>query len=378
MDSCTGIIDCRVDTRLENEFLVLNVWGKPVFSYAVSEALKCSRISRTIVLTDSEQIISRSSELFGKRISVYRSFPTGMQNYILISGRAIMVRAETIGKAVQMADEGMLCSSVDCFTAEPQSYRDFPSFLSKKPMKVPVNAFIVHCENTGGESYFKLSPKEAVVINTRNDFELAVVLKKKELNAKILADEILSRIDEKRKVLSCPGGEKGICLIGHSQIDNWDVEELAGRKVRNCGIKGISGFEYKKYILDGQLLECGEDTYVMMHGTNDILYDFTPADIVDNLNQMAAYIKSRKKGAAIFFVSCLHVNGRLDRDNGRIDCLNHALRSGLSDVYWIDCSEMDDGFGNLKQQYTSDGLHLSPAGYDVLKGIIENELNKKG
>ena len=34
-----GCIDCREDENLENDFLILNLWGKPLFSYIVDEML---------------------------------------------------------------------------------------------------------------------------------------------------------------------------------------------------------------------------------------------------------------------------------------------------------------------------------------------------
>lgn len=37
-------------------------------------------------------------------------------------------------------------------------------------------------------------------------------------------------------------------------------------------------------------------------------------------------------------------------------------------------SDLDDEFGNLKAEYTTDGLHLSKKGYEIFKNIIEEEV----
>lgn len=70
----------------------------------------------------------------------------------------------------------------------------------------------------------------------------------------------------------------------------------------------------------------------------------------------------------------LTCNGRLDRSNKYIDYLNDYLKLNLKEITWIDTSDLDDEFGNLKAEYTIDGLHLSKEGYEVLKNIIEKEV----
>lgn len=150
---------------------------------------------------------------------------------------------------------------------------------------------MVYGKNAVKFSYFKINEDEAVVINTRNDFELAVVLKKKEFNKAILTQSILERISEKKELLLKKSDERGICLIGHSQIDNWNIKKLCGKTVRNCGIGGISSFEYKKYILDKNLLKCAENIYIVMHGTNDIVYDITVNEIAESIQETIKYIR---------------------------------------------------------------------------------------
>lgn len=142
--------------------------------------------------------------------------------------------------------------------------------------------------------------------------------------------------------------------------------------MRNCGIRGISSFEYTDYILNSELLSCMEDIYVVMHGTNDIIYDYSFTQIAESISNTIRYIKEQRPSSKIYFLQCIHVNGRLDRNNRYIDSLNAYLKSCLCDIKWICTDALDDEFKNLKAEYTIDGLHLSEKGYKILQKIIEN------
>lgn len=217
---------------------------------------------------------------------------------------------------------------------------------------------------------------KTIVVNSEKDFEIAIIYKKKELNKLLLKKEILNRIQEKKNILR-KSVRKGICLIGHSQIDNWDLKEIpGGGMVRNCGISGISSFEYDEFILQKKLLTCDEDICIIMHGTNDIIYEYSLDDIASSIEKTIQYVLELNSKCRIMFIQCIHVNGRLDRSNKKIDKLNEYLRRRLCNIEWISTDLMNDSFGNLKDEYTIDGLHLSEQGYEILRKIIEREVLK--
>lgn len=237
------------------------------------------------------------------------------------------------------------------------------------------NVFVLFDGFSENVTHFELTPMESVVINSRNDFELALILKKKELNAPLLRKQILARIEEKKAIFS-DENKNGICLLGHSQIDFWNVENLKNHKVRNCGIAGISSLEYYDEILSKKLINCTEDLYLVMHGTNDIVYELDMCEVVCNIQKTIDYIKERKTSAKIYFLECLTVNGRLDRSNKTILKLNAELRKSLKNVTMIETSSMNDEYGLLKKDYTKDGLHLSEKGYEVLQKIVEEAIDE--
>lgn len=237
------------------------------------------------------------------------------------------------------------------------------------------NAFVIFDGKTEKVTHFELSVMECTVINSRTDFELALILKKKELNAPLLRKQILNRIDEKRPVFASEN-KGGICLVGHSQIDFWNIDLINNQKVRNCGIAGISSLEYYNDILEKGLLNCSEDVYLVMHGTNDIVYETDLSKVVESISKNLDYISFRKPNARIYFLECLTVNGRLDRSNKVIGRLNETFRSSLKNVKLIQTGSMNDEFGLLRSEYTKDGLHLSEKGYEVLQKIVEEAMNE--
>ena len=58
---------------------------------------------------------------------------------------------------------------------------------------------------------FNVPDKEAVVINSANEFELALILKKKQQNRDMVVSMVKQRIEEKRQILSDSNAEKSIC-----------------------------------------------------------------------------------------------------------------------------------------------------------------------
>lgn len=361
-----AIIDCRIDEKLVNNYLELNLWGKPCYEYVIDAVIDTRCFSHVILVTESEKIAQNCK---GKGLEVIRRFPELDNDIFIISGRAPCISSETIKRAVSEYSGRCLISSRK--EGEYGFCRQNVSFLTGIQNNI-FNAFCIYFWG-GGENYptfFCVPDKEAVVINSPNEFELALVLKRKQQNRKIVLSMIETRIKEKRKILLTPI-EKSICLIGHSQFDQWDVSELGGYNVRNCGISGISSFEYNELILKPQLLDCSADLFLILHGTNDIVEGYTLDEIMESIENTIEYIRNRNACAPLLFLSCIHTNGRMDRNNCIIEKLNTELKTRLKgQVIWIDTSFMNNNYGELDSRYTSDGLHINYTGYEKMKEEI--------
>lgn len=239
------------------------------------------------------------------------------------------------------------------------------SFLSgSNKGLLPVNVLAIY--SFGDEAFrpLTLTEKESISLNSVIDFELVLALWRKDEKERLLVQQILSRIAKKQDVLGMQKCRDGICMIGHSQIDQWSIESLNGRTVYNAGISGISSFEYNTYILEQNRLSVGCDYYIVMHGTNDIVGRHTLSEIGVSILKTIDYIYRGNPNARILFLGCAHVNGRLDRNNRDIDKFNSFIKEVLPDrVQYLNMDFLDDCFGNISAENTKDGLHFNEKAY---------------
>lgn len=369
MGKYTAAVDCRTDNTSECNFLELNLWGRPLFTYAVNAVLNCPDIDETIVVTDNNKIKDIASGING--VTVSEEMPRQTE-VIVVSGCAAFLKSRTLSMALNIYRGGVMVSAAGRRAINTDSSC---IMMRGKTEPEPVNVFYIDDGSRNCPQFYELDDKEALAADSVNNFELALVLRKKEINAQLLKQNILNDIDNKKSIMQSESD--GICMIGHSQIDRWKIDSISGMKVRNCGISGISSFEYNDYILEPELINCNENKYIVMHGTNDIIYNYSIDDMCHSIRKTIEYIRARKPQAAIYFINCLHTNGRMDRSNKAIDELNKALKEFMPDVRWIGTPEMDNGYGELNPDYTEDGLHLNENGYTLLQHIVERELENE-
>lgn len=368
-----GLVNCILEENAPCDFYTLSVWGKPCFVYACETLAQINCLNERYVVTDSAKI-AHLAEKQNYRVLSEKPVPHDDTTYVEISGRALFLKPQTIQSCVISHSGGVL------FTVEQQKTFALSDYARMTPVSTPVisNAMVIYSKNNSNRiCYQPLPMEESLVINTVNDFELALVLKKKQMNRSLLTESILKRIEEKKSVFEVKSQHNSICLVGHSQLDFWNISSLCGYDVRNCGIAGISSVEYRDYILNRNLLSCGSPIYVVMHGTNDIVYPYSDEQIIENISSTFQYILQYNPAAKLFFLLVANTNGRLDRSNKRINQLNIKLKTAFTDVVTvIDIQELNDEFGDLKSDYTIDGLHFSSAGYERLQQIVENAIRK--
>lgn len=369
-----GIIDCRYDNQSVNDFFTLGIWGKLCFEYVCETVCAVNLFSEKYLLTESPKI-ARLAVKYPVKVVTEEPIVNDA-DIMLVSGKAIFLTEATIIDAISKFHGGILVS------VNMQNMNSFSNNLGtfiRTDVPSVSNAFVLkEAIHTGLTiSYYTLKPEEDLVINSINDFELALVLKKKKDSKKLLTKCILERIQEKESTfLQCDNNDT-ICLVGHSQLDNWMCSNIAGHKIRNCGIGGISSLEYEEYILKKNLLNCNSDRFIVMHGTNDIIYPYSDEFIIESISHTFDFIERNNPKAKIYFIAIANTNGRLDRSNRRINILNDKMALAFSKrVSFIDVKELSDEFGDLRREYTIDGLHFSPEGYEMLLKIVERNLEK--
>ncbi len=363
-----------LDSCNSQELLTLNLIGKPVITYPIKAALESKIFRKVVCLTESPYIKHIVDSEFGNLVafSSNKDKHNFVDTIMEINGSAIMLSANDIKKALSEYTGGMAYSTVRVLKQSSSTFLQQYELLIEECIQ-PSGVFLIH-ENkrlTDNVQAIEMTQEKSCIITSSNDFELALLLKNKENKDKTLKNNIIKRIKEKESIITGSHCSNSITFVGHSQLEDWVISELNGRTIYNCAIRGISSIEYKKYILDRNLLNCSSDTYIVMHGTNDIIYDYSKDEIVNNIKSSFEYIKENNPTAKIYFIKCIHVNGRLDRSNKSITELNAYFDKNLPEyVVQVDTRELDDEFGNLRVEYTIDGLHISKDGYKKLKEIL--------
>mgnify|MGYP000861982972 CR=1 FL=1 len=324
-------MNCIIDGTVDEKYLALGLWGKPVIFYPISNAIDSGCFELVYVVTKSGYIEYLVKEFYDEYIAILQDFP---EEGLVIDGRAANVTKESIQKAVVFSESNRLTNIFD------------------------------FCNN----------PEEIVLVDNSNNFELSLVLCNKRNKPKWLRKMILNRISEKEDILLNSNDSQEICLVGHSQFDQWEVSSLCSLQVRNCGISGITTREYIDDIVDTGKLSLGFGPILVLLGINDVAKNRTVDEIAEDIFELLDKL-CRKTSNQVFCLGTLHINGRLDRDNIKVDELNEIVKKNVpSRIKWISTNDMDDPYGYLNFQYTTDGLHLNKLGYEVLRMIIEREV----
>ena len=151
--------------------------------------------------------------------------------------------------------------------------------------------------------------------------------------------------------------------------------------------RGIRGYQTGLLLenLDAHLYGGAVDKIVLLIGTNDIGKDVPVNEALNNLEAIIQSIARDYLLTEIKLLSILPVNEGEEykqtvyiRANEKIQEWNQAyqeLASAYMQVEFVpvfDC--LTDQAGQLKKDYTTDGLHLSVAGYQVLTKSLKNYL----
>ncbi|MFS9375001.1 SGNH/GDSL hydrolase family protein [Streptococcus infantis] len=177
--------------------------------------------------------------------------------------------------------------------------------------------------------------------------------------------------------------EPDIIFIGDSIIEYYPLQELLGtsKTIVNRGIRGYQTGLLQEN-LDAHLYGDAVDQIVLLIGTNDIGKDVPINEALNNLESVIQTISRDYPLSQIKLVSILPVNEGENfkqtvyiRTNEKIKAWNQAyqdLASAYMQVEFVPVFEnLLDQEGQLKADYTTDGLHLSVAGYQALSNTLK-------
>ena len=192
--------------------------------------------------------------------------------------------------------------------------------------------------------------------------------------------------DKYRELNQVSVKEPDIIFIGDSIVEYYPLQELlqTNKVLINRGIRG-----YKTDLLldnlDAHLFGSALDKVFILIGTNDIGKEMPQSETLGNLEGMIQKISREYPLAQIQLLSVLPVNEGEEykgtvylRTNEKIQDLNRAYQ-GLASIYtnvqFIDLYEtLLDETGQLDQEFTTDGLHLTIAGYALLSSELDKYL----
>ncbi len=181
-----------------------------------------------------------------------------------------------------------------------------------------------------------------------------------------------------------PETTQTIVLLGDSITEGFRIRELAGMRVVNMG---ISGDQIAMGRPDGGvrsrvgLLAKARPAHVfLLIGIND-LGSSKPLDVMKReYEALVKDIRATVPQAQLHLQSLLPTRGYFAMHNANVRAMNEflralALREGLD---YIDvASVMSDERGQLRADWTGDGLHLLAPAYEAWRGVLEGRLASK-
>ena len=180
--------------------------------------------------------------------------------------------------------------------------------------------------------------------------------------------------------------EPDIIFIGDSIVEYYPLQELFGT-AKTIVNRGIRGYQTRLLLenLDAHLYGDAVDQIVLLIGTNDIGKDIPMNEALDNLERVIQSIARDYPLSQIKLLSIPPVNEGKEykqtvyiRTNEKIREWNQAYETLASAYMQMDFvpiyDSLTDTEGQLKKDYTTDGLHLSVAGYQVLSEALKGVL----
>ena len=177
--------------------------------------------------------------------------------------------------------------------------------------------------------------------------------------------------------------EPDIIFIGDSIIEYYPLQELLGTS-KTIVNRGIRGYQTGLLLdnLDAHLYGDAVDQIVILIGTNDIGKDIPMSQTLTNLESVIQTISRDYPLSQIKLVSILPVNEGEDfkqtvyiRTNEKIKAWNQAYQDLASAYMQVEFVPVFDNLldqkGQLKSDFTTDGLHLSVSGYQALSSTLK-------
>lgn len=169
-------------------------------------------------------------------------------------------------------------------------------------------------------------------------------------------------------------GEVDVAFIGDSLTDGYDLAEYyPGMSVINRGIGGDTTHGvYDR--LEVSVIEPNPKAIVMMIGTNNL------TDMFTDYEDILARLKAELPDTQVVILSIPPAAGDYADRNGLI-AINNLKIQTLAEKYgyvYVDIFThlYDYEVGEMRAEYTTDGIHFTPLGYEIITALVKPVLDK--
>lgn len=169
-------------------------------------------------------------------------------------------------------------------------------------------------------------------------------------------------------------------FLGDSITEGYDLNKYySDYPVVNSGIGGYTTIKILEK-MDTMVYRYNPTKVFLLIGTNDIAHKESKEDIINNIDKIIDKIKANRKYTKIYVESIYPIDDEKEhkRDNKLINDINKDVKElcNKKGVEYINIHDllMDDD-GNLRDEYSNDGLHLTDQGYEVVTKELKKYLN---
>jgi lysophospholipase L1-like esterase len=175
---------------------------------------------------------------------------------------------------------------------------------------------------------------------------------------------------------------RNVVLLGDSITEGFDVARyLPGRRVLNRGIGAdVIGNEMPAddprgvlQRLDNSVFDCAATDVFILIGINDLNIGRTVETMERGYHELLRKLTERRPDLRIHVQTLLPTRGDHAKQNEPVRQFNERLRKLAAEFrcHVIDLHAlMRDGEGQLKGEFTNDGLHLTEPAYQIWRGEI--------
>lgn len=183
--------------------------------------------------------------------------------------------------------------------------------------------------------------------------------------------------------------DENIVFLGDSLFDLYDLKHYyEGVKTVNSGVSGATSKNVLEN-MEARVYRYNPSKVFLLIGTNDYFTDVSLEGIASNIRSIVKNIKDNRPYSEVYVLSVLPIHSEISdrnypyyagvRSNEDIDKTNVLIKKVCNEekVDYINLHDklLDDS-GRLNEEYTSDGLHISEKGYEVITKELNNYLSK--